>query len=100
MCRDASDQRVPVFADTQDPDYQGLLAMVDGRQRELEPQKRFDMPGFQPPAAYVREMRRFGILSAEEQADEVLDGYELDQAYWQSLWYRSNRAKPTPRSQP
>ena len=100
LCRDAAGRNAPVFADTHDPDYQGLLAMAAAGKEELNRHKRFDLPGFQPPAAYVREMRRFGILPAEEQPDEVLDGYELDQAYWQSLWYRSGSATTAPGFQP
>ncbi len=68
----------------------GIAGHGRRRQRELGPAKRFDMPGFQPPDAYVREMRRFGILPAKADPDQWLDGYELDQAYWQSLWYRRN----------
>jgi hypothetical protein len=90
LCRDKDGQGVTVFADAQDPDYQGLLAMVAAGKENLDQRKRFDMPGFQPPDAYVREMRRFGILPAKADPDQWLDGYELDQAYWQSLWYRRN----------
>ena len=87
-CQDKTGQDVAVFVDTQDPDYQGLLAMVAAGKENLEQRKRFDMPGFRPPAAYVREMRRYGILPAKAEPGQWLDGYELDQAYWQSLWYR------------
>jgi hypothetical protein len=34
---------------------------------------------------YVREMRRYGVL-APESDHARLDPYQLDQAYWRSLW--------------
>ena len=34
------------------------------RANNLDEMKRFDMPGFQPRDAWVREMRRYGVLAA------------------------------------
>jgi len=81
-----------VFADTQDADYQTLLAMITAGKTYLEKIKRFDMPGFQPRDAYVREMKRYGVLPADLPADAPVDPYETDRAYWRSLWHepRSN----------
>ena len=79
---------VPVFRDTNDPDYQALLAMIQAGKSNLDQIKRFDMPGFQPPEAYLREMKRYGILPPDTAPDAVPDGYTLDRLYWQSLWYR------------
>ena len=87
-CRDARDETICVFPDTTDPDYKTLLAMVAAGQAALERMKRFDMPDFRPPPAYLREMRRYGILPADFPHDAPVDGYVLDQKYWQSLWYR------------
>jgi mono/diheme cytochrome c family protein len=82
-------QEVEVFKDTQDPDYQTLLAMVRAGQENLDEIKRFDMPGFQPRAEYIREMKRFGILPESfDMAKENVDPYETDRRYWRSLWHK------------
>ena len=54
----------------------------------LEKIKRFDMVGFQPRPAYVREMQRYGVLPANLSPTENLDPYKLDEAYWRSFWYQ------------
>ena len=82
----------PVFGDSDDPDYRTLLGMMEGGRRYLEEIKRFDMPGFRPREAYLREMRRFGVLEDDPEDPEPLDPYRLDEAYWRSLWY-----EPPPR---
>ncbi len=79
--------RPTCFPSTADPDYQTLLAMVQAGKANLDRIKRFDMPGFQPPAAYLREMKRYGILPPDQPAQSLPDGYTLDRRYWQSLWY-------------
>jgi len=48
--------------------------------------KRFDMPGFRPRDAWVREMQRFGILPAS--ASGPIDSYAVERQYWKSLWYK------------
>lgn len=78
------------FRSTDDADYQALLEMVRDGQRFLEKIKRFDMPGFLPRVEYLHEMKRYGVLPADTPEDKPIDCYELDQAYWRSLW------KPTP----
>jgi len=88
-------QPIPVFADTQDDDYQKILAMCRVGKKRLDTIKRFDMPDFRPRQAYVREMKKYGILPADLQADAPIDAYATDRAYWRSLWH-----KPTPQSQP
>jgi hypothetical protein len=82
----------PVFASTADSDFQKLLASIRDTARKLDEIKRFDMPGFVPRAAYLREMKRYGILPADADPAKPLDPYRLEEAYWQSLWY-----KPSPR---
>ncbi len=57
---------------------------VAGKER-LETIKRFDMPGFQPPAPYVHEMRRYGVLPADPSVAGLTDMYEIDRAYWRSF---------------
>jgi hypothetical protein len=80
-----------VLASLQTAEAQALLASVREAARRLDEIKRFDMPGFQPRDAYVREMKRYGILPAGAVA-APLDSYALDEAYWESFWYRA--AKP------
>ncbi|MHC4485423.1 MAG: hypothetical protein ACYS4T_09450 [Planctomycetota bacterium] len=46
------------------------------------------MPGFAPRQAYVREMKRYGILPKDIAADAHVDVYATDRAYWRSLWYK------------
>ena len=87
-CRDAQGQPTTVFATTDDPDYRALLAAIRDARRHLDEIKRFDMPGFQPRAEYVRELTRYGILPAGHRPDTPVDVYALDQAYWESMWYR------------
>jgi hypothetical protein len=80
------DEKAPaVFEAREDADYQRLLAMVAAGREYLAEIKRFDMPGFQPREGYVREMRRYGVLTSESDHAR-LDPYQLDQAYWRSLW--------------
>lgn len=46
------------------------------------------MDGFRPNKHYVREMRRYGILPPpQDGADETIDVYATDRAYWRSFWY-------------
>ena len=52
------------------------------------------MPNFQPRPEYIREMKRFGILPESfDPAKERVDVYQLDQRYWQSLWYQPTTKK-------
>lgn len=62
-------------------------AIVDAG-KYLDRIKRFDMPGFQPRAEFIREMKRYGILPQDHHADAPIDPYELDEAYWRSHWHR------------
>ena len=71
-----------------DPDYRALLAMVAAGRDALARMKRFDLAGFQPREEYLRELRRYGVLTAAQETAGPLDPYALDQAYWCSLWYR------------
>jgi len=85
--RPGKDKGQPVFADTRDPDYRRLLALCVAGKKRLEEIKRFDMAGFQPRPAYLREMKRYGLLP-KDQADGVpVDTYALEQEYWRSFWH-------------
>ena len=77
------------FANNGDPDYQKLLALCRVGKDQLDQIKRFDMPGFDPPAMYVREMKRFRILPENPRPAGRIDVYATDKAYWRSLWWPS-----------
>jgi mono/diheme cytochrome c family protein len=79
-------EAVAVFKDSNDPDYQAILALAEAGRRKLDEVKRFDMPGFRPRPEYLREMKRFGILPAAfDPAKDPVDSYQLDRQYWASL---------------
>lgn len=78
----------PVFANTSDPDYQSILAMIRAGHDHLQKDKRFDMPGFVPRSDWVREMQRFGLLSTDTRPEDVTDVYAVEKAYWRSLWHQ------------
>jgi hypothetical protein len=93
LCRDPKTHaRVNVFASTNDPGYLALLSMCRAGRDFLARDKRFDMPGFQPRADWVREMKRYGILPSTATRDTVENVYEVERAYWKSLWYLPNKA--------
>jgi hypothetical protein len=83
-----------VFKDTADPDYQLLLAAIERGKAELNAKPRFPSPDFKPNPQYVREMKKYGILPhAFDLAQDTLDVYEADQAYWRSFWFMPDREK-------
>jgi mono/diheme cytochrome c family protein len=88
ICKDAAGQPAAIFTNTDDADYRAILKMVSAGHDHLAKIKRFDMPGFQPREAYLREMKRYGILPTDLPRDNPLDPYRIDQQYWQSLWYK------------
>jgi hypothetical protein len=75
---------LPVFADAMDPDYLTLLSAIRVAAKRLDQQKRFDMPGFQPNAYYVRQMQHYGVLP-DPIPDTPIDPYATDRAYWELL---------------
>jgi hypothetical protein len=77
-----------IFAATNDADFQKISAMISAGKKRLDEIKRFDMTGFKPRIEYLREMRRYGILPDDTDLTNVTaNPYDLDQRYWQSLWY-------------
>lgn len=76
-----------VFASKDDPDYRAILAHLLAAQERLNEIKRFDMSGFKPAAAYIREMKRYGVLPVEFNAEkEDINTYDIDQKYWRQFW--------------
>ncbi len=99
-CRAEDGQPAAVFRNDQDPDYQALLQAVRAAKARQQKVGRFDMPGFRPNEHYVRWMKRFGILADDfSPAEDPIDVYELDQAYWRSLWYQADATKYDTRQQ-
>jgi hypothetical protein len=97
LCRDPKTKEpTMVFARTDDPGYQRLLAMCVAGHERLEAMKRFDMPGFQPRREWVREMRRYDVLAAEGTPTFALDVYATERKYWESLWHRPLPAETPP----
>jgi hypothetical protein len=86
LCQDRHPTGEAVFNNLADPDYQKLLAMCRAGQAYLEPHRRFDMAGFQPTPAYIRELKRYGILGPNyDPARAPVDVYQLDRAYWNGV---------------
>ena len=77
----------PFSPTTRDPGYQTLLAMITQGRNHLDTITRFDMPHFKPHPAYVREMKRYGILPPDTPADTKINPYDTDRRYWESLWH-------------
>lgn len=88
LCKDPKN-RAPatVFADTNDPGYQTLLAMCTAGKERLESETRFDMANFKPRADWVREMCRYGVLPPDTHPTPGMDVYAIEERYWQSLWH-------------
>jgi mono/diheme cytochrome c family protein len=81
---------IEVFATNEDPDFQTLLRSIQRTKQRLDTIGRFDMPGFAPSPAYLREMRRYGLLGKDE-TPVGAQIYELERRYWESFAYH-----PTP----
>lgn len=79
---------LPLFENTEDPDYQTILAGIErGRRYILEESNRFCMERFVPAPSYAREMIRYGILPADHDPKTPIDPFKTDGAYWESFWY-------------
>ena len=83
-----TEQPTNVFENTNDNDYEIILAAINQTKQRLEQIKRFDMAGFQPPEPYIREMKRYGILPQDLPEDFQIDIYATDRAYWKSHWWK------------
>jgi len=87
------EERVVIFKDTKDPDYQTILAGVRADKKRLDAIKRFDMPDFRPNVHYLREMKVYGILPKDfDLKKDPANPYELDRKYWESHWYKPRKS--------
>jgi hypothetical protein len=79
--------KTAVFESKSDADYVAILRSIDEDKNYLDQVKRFDMPGFRPRDAWVREMKRFGILPLSTAESDPIDYYAVEREYWKSMWY-------------
>jgi len=80
ICR-ASNGTAAIFRGADDADYLAILGIIEAGRRKLGEIGRFDMPGFRPPRPYLREMRRYGVLSPDHPDDGPVNPHELDRRY-------------------
>ena len=77
------------FGGTNDPNYQILLGTIWKHKRRVDQVPRYGMPGFKPNRQYIREMKKFGVLSPEfDLSRDAIDVFETDREYWKLFWYR------------
>lgn len=82
-------QTADVFKNKNDKDYLAILKMIQAGKEKLNEVTRFEMPNFKPHTAYIREMKKYGILSKAFDAEkDNLDVYKLDRKYWDSFIYK------------
>lgn len=85
------------FAGADDPEYRGLLSLMQDGKKQYDQPPRFGMPGFRPNRQYIREMKRFGVLPVGfDPATSPMDIFETDQRYWQLFWYHPERPEKWP----
>jgi len=78
-----------VFSSREEEGYRALLALcVAGKDYLARTDRRFDAQDFHPRAAWIREMKRYGILSSDFDDASPMDCYAAERKYWESLWYR------------
>ena len=88
VCRDVrpDGSEVPIFESTDDPDYQTILAGVQrARDYILNESNRWTMKPFVANPAYIREMKRYGVLPDDFDEKTPIDPYELDRKYWEKF---------------
>jgi hypothetical protein len=54
------------------------------------------MSNFQPPEAYIREMKRYGVLPESHDVNDPIDVYETDHKYWESLYPKPEIVSESP----
>jgi len=86
-----------VIQNKTDPTYQAILAHIQEGQKVLNTIKRWDMPGFKPNPFYIREMKRFGVLTEEyDREKDTIDVFALDKKYFEMHWYYPDQADLPP----
>ncbi len=82
-----------VFANQEDADYQVLRAAIQKASDKLAVEKRFDMADFRPNDYYLHQMIRYGILPQDLSAEDPVDPYATDKAYWDSFEYSGKKSE-------
>jgi len=77
------------FTGKDDIAYKILLSAIEKQKKRLEDVPRFGTPEFKPNKQYVREMKKFGILSPGfNLSRDPIDFFETDRQYWKLFWCR------------
>ena len=64
-----------------DPNYLAILSGIERAKVRLDEVKRFDMPDFVPRPEYIREMKRYGVLSADHDPSLPVDVYDSGEEF-------------------
>ena len=55
------------------------------------------MPGFQPRAEYLRQLRRYGLITPKQTSDRTpCNVYQLERRYWNAVNKRALSIQDTP----
>jgi hypothetical protein len=77
------------FEGTNDQNYRSLLDAIWRNKKRVDKKPRYGTPGFKPNVQYIREMKKYGVLSPEFDFNrEHIDVFETDQKYWKIFWCR------------
>ena len=60
-----------VFASQDDPDYQRILASIEQGKKMADQRARYGTPGFRPNRQYIRELKKYGVLPADFDPDNL-----------------------------
>ncbi|MFP4579224.1 MAG: hypothetical protein ACLFQ6_00730 [Candidatus Sumerlaeia bacterium] len=86
ICRAKDGREVPVFADTNDPDYQVLQEYARMIAEQFDAPRWFQ-EGHRPEDWYIREMKRYGALPEDFDIEKnAFDGYATDEAYFRMIY--------------
>ncbi len=76
-----------VFKDKNEQGYKDLQAYIQAFKNFLDKNPQYDSPDFIPNEAYVREMKRFGIMPADyDPTTRTLDFGKLEKIYFDETW--------------
>ncbi len=87
-CKARKDQKLdgPVFASTQDPDYQALLAQIKRAGKAIGADDPHWDGDFVSLPGWYYEMRRFDVLPAEMPDQTPIDPFQVEQRYYRFFY--------------